>query len=435
MKNNISKNLIEPIFNFINKKEYDQALSQLKELLKKNQDTNLIFKIIGSIYINKKEWKKAIIYYSKISKERINFEISNNLGVALYKLGKFSEASIRFQEAINYKKSYLPAYENFCITNKLLGNYNLSLKYSLNALKLNPSSNKIKNNLIDILNYFIPNDNENSILQANSQILKLNLENNKNKFIKIPDLKKIINKSHEIIENNGLFLNYPHTQIFKKNTLNYECERHLQIFAEQKIIPKFCFSCYKVQITLNNVLELLRLYFYFNKLNLNKNNIRKCIVELRNNVTGNYKGYVFCKSIAEAENIKKIINNDFSSEKISINKIEIKHGCTEYYEEFKVYKNIKDNVEDKIYQNKWKSIEKAYDERNLILENNRERVFNNTIKLFNLPDFLIIKNWLIYARIIGDKSYKKIINFDPNIKNLSKLEIQKINVRKKYLIN
>ena len=52
---------------------------------------------------------------------------------------------------------------------------------------------------------------------------------------------------------------------------------------------------------LNDVLSLLKLYFYFNNLTLNENNIKKCIIELRNKVVGNYKGYIFCSSIIEVE--------------------------------------------------------------------------------------------------------------------------------------
>ena len=99
------------------------------------------------------------------------------------------------------------------------------------------------------------------------------------------------------------------------------------------------------------------------------------------------------------------------------------------------YKNIEENVESRIYLDEWNDIEKAYDKKNLTLENNIERVFNNTLKLFNLPDFLIIRNWLIYAKVLGDNSYEKIINFNLDINKLSGLEIQKINTRKKYLTN
>ena len=77
--------------------------------------------------------------------------------------------------------------------------------------------------------------------------MKLNSENDDNKFIKTSNLNNMLNKSNEIIESKNLVFNYPHTQIFKKNKTNYECERHLKVFSEHKIIPKFCFNCYKVQ--------------------------------------------------------------------------------------------------------------------------------------------------------------------------------------------
>ena len=53
--------------------------------------------------------------------------------------------------------------------------------------------------------------------------------------------------------------NFPdETEIFKKNSRNLNCTRHFKMFNEFKIIPKFCFSCYKVQITLFNVMDLIK---------------------------------------------------------------------------------------------------------------------------------------------------------------------------------
>ena len=430
-KNYITKKLLAPVINLIQVKKYEEALHLLNNLFDQISDENIINKIKGLIYLKKKDWLKSLQYYEKISKKKMDYEIFNNIGVALYKIGKYSDASFKFKQAINNKNKYLPAYENFCVTNKLLGNFETSINFSIQALKLMPHNNKIKNNLIDILNYFEPKKIENNILEINNQIRELNFENNVSKFIEESKIYKILNSSEKILEKNNFTINYPHTQIFKKNSNNLNCERHLSLFEKHKIIPKFCFSCYKVQITLDDVLNLLKLYFYFNKLNLKKNNIRKCIVELRSKVIGNYKGYIFCSSVIEAKTIKRNLIDDLTNEKINVKNIEIKHGCSEYYEEFKQYKSINEDLTNKIYQTKWMDIEKKFDEKNFFNENTDERVFFKTINLFNLPDFLIMKNWFIYAKIIGDNSYKNVYKSHIKIDHLSQIEMQKIIMRKK----
>ena len=429
-KNNTSKKVLIPVFNLVKNKKYDEALNLLEDLFNQVKEESLINKTKGLIYLKKKDWIKSLKYFKKISEEKMDYEIFNNMGVALYKIGKFSEASIKFRESINSKNKYIPAYENFCVTSKLLGNYEDSVDFSLKALELMPDNNKIKNNLIDILNYFEPKKKENVILKINNQIKDLNFKNLETKLISDAQINKILNNSENILKKNNFTFNYPHTQIFKKNLKNLNCERHLSLFSKHKIIPKFCFSCYKVQVSMNDVLSLLKLYFYFNKLTLKENNIKKCIIELRSKVIGNYKGYIFCSSKIEAEYIKQIIAKDLSNQSINLAKIEIKHGCTEYYEEFELYKNINEDLTNTLYQPKWADIEKKFDEINFIHENIKERVFSETICLFNLPDYLIIKNWLIYAKLIGDNSYKEIFESKVKTDHLSEYEIQKIIMRK-----
>ena len=161
--NNSDENLFSPVINNIKNKKYNEALGVLEKITTINKDLDTIYKLKAFIYLQIKDWKNSLHFYQKISQDKINFEIYNNMGVALYKLGKFSKASIKFKESIKNKNSYIPAYENFCVTNKLLGNYNSSVEYSLEALKLVPTNNKIKNNLVDIFNYYEPKKNENSI--------------------------------------------------------------------------------------------------------------------------------------------------------------------------------------------------------------------------------------------------------------------------------
>ena len=429
-KSNLSKDQIDAVKLSIQQKKYDRALELLNTISNKESNLDLVNRIRASVYLYKKDWEKSLLYYQKIDNKN-NFNISNNMGVAFYKLGRFVEASAMFKEAISFNNKYIPAYENLSLTQKLLGNYELSINCILQGLKLMPNNNKIKNYLIDILNYFEPLNEENYIINIDKKIRKLD-SLNKKKLINDETIKDILNQSEKILKESNVNFNFNETQIFRRNKVDLNCKRHLDIFTTHKIIPKFCFSCFKVQITLDNILDLIKLYFYFNNVNLRNNNIRKCVVELRKKVDGNYKGYIFSDSLQDAKEIEEKLNNELQNEKIYLNKIEIKRGCTEYYDEFELYKDINQNVYNTIYKEDWTDIEKRFDEKYFISKINDEKVYNNTLNKFNLSDFLIIKNWLLYAKIIDDDSYKKIIKFDINDKNFDQFQKEQIKLRKKH---
>ena len=429
-KSNLSKDQIDAVKLSIKQKKYDRALELLNTISNKESNLDLVNRIRASVYLYKKDWEKSLLYYQKIDNKN-NFNISNNMGVAFYKLGKFVEASAMFKEAISFNNKYIPAYENLSLTQKLLGNYELSINCILQGLKLMPNNNKIKNYLIDILNYFEPLNEENYIINIDKKIRKLD-SLNKKKLINDETIKDILNQSEKILKESNVNFNFNETQIFRRNKVDLNCKRHLDIFTTHKIIPKFCFSCFKVQITLDNILDLIKLYFYFNNVNLKNNNIRKCVVELRKKVDGNYKGYIFSDSLQDAKEIEEKLKNELQNEKIYLNKIEIKRGCTEYYDEFELYKDINQNVYNIIYKEDWTNIEKRFDEKHFISKINDEKVYNNTLNKFNLTDFLIIKNWLLYAKIIDDDSYKKIIKFDINDKNFDQFQKEQIKLRKKH---
>ena len=429
-KSNLSKDQIDAVKLSIQQKKYDRALELLNTISNKESNVDLVNRIRASVYLYKKDWEKSLLYYQKIDNKN-NFNILNNMGVAFYKLGRFVEASAMFKEAISFNNKYIPAYENLSLTQKLLGNYELSINCILQGLKLMPNNNKIKNYLIDILNYFEPLNEENYIINIDKKIRKLD-SLNKKKLINDETIKDILNQSEKILKESNVNFNFNETQIFRRNKVDLNCKRHLDIFTTHKIIPKFCFSCFKVQITLDNILDLIKLYFYFNNVNLRNNNIRKCVVELRKKVDGNYKGYIFSDSLQDAKEIEEKIKNELQNEKIYLNKIEIKRGCTEYYDEFELYKDINQNVYNIIYKEDWTNIEKRFDEKHFISKINDEKVYNNTLNKFNLTDFLIIKNWLLYAKIIDDDSYKKIIKFDINDKNFDQFQKEQIKLRKKH---
>ena len=123
------------------------------------------------------------------------------------------------------------------------------------------------------------------------------------------------------------------------------------------------------------------------------------------------------------------MTKDLSKILIIPEKIEIKHGCTEYYEKYKNYKNLDESSFQNIYKEKWEDIEIQYDELNFIKEKNEHKIFNKTLNQFNLTDFLIIKNWFLYAKLINDNTYKEIYSFDINTNLLSEIEKEQISSR------
>ena len=65
------------------------------------------------------------------------------------------------------------------------------------------------------------------------------------------------------------------------------------------------------------------------------------------------------------------------------------------------------------YEKTWKEKENIIDKQQL---NKEEIILNDTISGFTLNDFLIMKNWMMYAKKINDTNYEK---FDCDI-NISK---------------
>ena len=168
MKNNrdkFSKELFIPIVNCIQSKKYNEALVLLDKL--SNQDPNIINRFKGSIYLGKNDWKNSLSHYQKMTNEEKNFKILNNMGYALFKLGRFLEASSKFRQSLDSNNKFISAYENLIISLKLIGNYKLSIKYILLAMNLSPINEKFKNSLIDVFNYYKPKTNGNVIIDFN----------------------------------------------------------------------------------------------------------------------------------------------------------------------------------------------------------------------------------------------------------------------------
>ena len=413
-----------------NNKNFNEALKLLNNLPKKEKFEKFKIKLYASIYFLTGNWRQSLAFHNKIIKKNEgSFEDYNNLAVSLFKLGRIAEAATYFKKCVEINnKAELP-YQNLGSSYLHLGNYEQAIECFTNALSINNKNNNCKVMIIDILNYIVPKSNQNNhLLRLNKKILENFSKENLYKITKYEVVIKIINiiKNDLVKEEHNII--YNKTEIFRRNTENLNCARHFKVFNKFAVIPEYCFSCYKVQISTKNVSNLIKLFFLFNSNYLENNNVRKCMVETRNNVKENFKGFIYCRGLDEAKKILEISKTKLIENEINYKKIEIKHGCTEYYEKYPNFKKINYNSEQEMYYDKsWKKYEKFIDDNSPLVN---ERVINPTINNINLSDILIIKNWLDYAAIVGDKSFEKIYSSNVSSSFLYQILKNQINFRK-----
>ena len=415
----------------------DDGLTKLKKIIITKSNKHLIYKLFASIYFKKKNWESTIQYYNKILLfEDKKFRIYNNIGVALFNLGKINESIKTFKKAIVENPNFDLAYSNIGSSYNELGCYEVAAKYFSQALILNEKNYSAKKNLINLfLVVKIESANEHSLIKINNKIKNINNKITNNDSIKLENIKNLLKISDNIIKTYEKEFNYNETQIYRKNSIDLNCKRHFKVFNEFNIIPEYCFACYKIQIILRNVVDLIRLSFIFDNLYLEKNNIRKCIIETRVNIPGNYKGYIYCDGIDEAKIIFDKISEITNKNKFERIQIIIKHGCSEFYESYPDFEKINVNQKQQMeYDKNWKNKELMIDNKIPIRNELDKKKIHKSLKGINLSDILIIKNWISYANLIGDFSYKNIYSGDVRSSFINSILEPQLTFRKKDLI-
>ena len=424
-KKYISQN-IQEIIDDLNSKNFEKVIKKIELLSEKKTDVNFEF------------WKEQIEIYEKSFLKKIDkFKLFINIGVIFFKLGKITDSINFYKFSIQDNPNFSLAYNNLGISYLEIGMFEKAAENFEIAFKLNTNDISAQKHLINILNLVIPNDNKyEGIIKLNYKINTL-IKNLKIKnYFDTKNIKKILNLSNNLIDNFENDLVFNETQIFRKNSTNLNCLRHFKVFNEFNIIPKFCFSCYKIQINLFTVVDLIKLYFIFDNINLIKNNMRKCMVETRNQIRGNYKGYIYCTGLEEAKGILELIKKEIKLANLNKFKIAIKHGCSEFYQSYPEYEKINfDGEQIMKYNQNWSEKEKLVDERIPKRNDKDKKIWGTYVKGINLSDVLIINNWMNYADIIGDFSYKKI--FENTIKSnfLNKILENQVEFRKNNFFN
>jgi len=202
------------------------------------------------------------------------------------------------------------------------------------------------------------------------------------------------------------------------------CNRHASIFLKHGVIPKYCFDCYKVAVSPRTIIELFKLTMVFVNLKLPHDNCRKCMVEMRPEITGTYKGLIYCRSFSEAKEIVNIVQDVISeqiSKKISIT---IKRGCSEYSITYPEYANVGDSSTTMEYKPEWKIFEDAVD-KNLTYQIGAPDKEKYNHPTYTLKDADTLYYWLRYASALGDMNYLKITGEEimplPNLKRAASI--------------
>jgi tetratricopeptide (TPR) repeat protein len=412
MNININNNLkieIDKIINLYKQKNFRDALILSNKVIEKDKNIPFLLNLNGLINLSLEKWHNAIFAFKKALDADDKFvEAYNNIGVAYSHIGDDKKAVENYTLAIRLKKDYANGYNNLASHYDDLGQYSEAVINYNYALKFNPENLNAQNNLIHLLNYFNPkNSDDNSIVKANFLIKKIKTDISILEHISDLSLFEYLTKCNQILKNNIKNLSFFDSQIHRRNGYDLNCNRHHKAFNKFNIIPKYCFSCFKIQIELTTVSNLIRLFFIFDQLRLPKDNIRKCFIELRPGIPGTYKGLIYCSSIEEAESVFEIVKPYMQKLMLDNFDIKIKRGCTEFDLAFPGYKKV-DDLNKIVYDEEWTKKEELIDHEISNGSQKGKKVFNRSLSGTCLGDILIINNWLNYAKLLNDKSYKKI---------------------------
>jgi len=404
------QSIIEEIIHLFQSGFVEKALVKSENLIEKEKEVPFLLNLNGIININLKNWDKAKISLNKaIALDQNYVEAYNNLGIVYNNLGELEEAIKNFSLSVKIKHDYSNGYNNLGSAYDDLGKSEDAIKNYAKALEFDSKHVEAQKNLIHILTYCTPiNKNLNSIITANESLKKIGSILNVKEGVNKLDIATFFKSSNKAIQDNIKELTFFETQIYRRNTIDLNCSRHHEIFNNFNIIPKFCFSCFKIQIEPKNILELFKLFLIFDSLKLSKNNTRKCLVELRPNISGTYKGLIYCSSMEEVNEILKDITPILKEVIDSKVKITAKRGCSEFAEKHKDYKETnKEGPNFMKYKNEWQEKEKITD-LNEAKNRKRKKEFKDSTSGLSISDVLIMNNWLNYAKEINDTTYKDI---------------------------
>jgi tetratricopeptide (TPR) repeat protein len=357
MKENLINSEIQKIISLYKNQNFKKALLEANLTRVKYQQletSNFYLNLIGLINLALKDWQNSILFFNKAI--QLNPKVLDpyyNLGIAYYDMG----------ELIKSLEFFLKVYEN-------------------------SKDKKSKFAIIKILSYINPIKHfDNTLININNKIQLIDSRINFSEKITDKFILDMINKCKSESEELDNF-EFNEDQVYRRNEIDLNCERHKRIFNKFNTIPKFCFNCIKIVIFLDDPYDLIRLVLFFDQYeNLFKFD-RKCMIEKQNE---KFKAYIYFDSIELAKKVSKEITPIMEvlvGQKI---KYEIKRGCSEYAVKYPDFKDINQNM---TYPKEWSVNEEKSDNDSfkdgIPITRNKQKSLSG----LTLSDFLIFNKWL-----------------------------------------
>ena len=152
MKNNLNLNqLLDLSDKALQNKDYIAAKKLLEKIISINNNIPEVYNNLGIIYLNSKNLKDAINYFSQAIKLNSKFSMAYcNLALAYDKSNQFEKAGENYLKAIETDKKNTVAHFNIGNLYKFKGDLEKAEKYLNEAINLNPNMIMAYNNLFEI---------------------------------------------------------------------------------------------------------------------------------------------------------------------------------------------------------------------------------------------------------------------------------------------
>ena len=396
----------DEILLLVKDKRFKESLKYINKLILENGNNFNYLHLKGTLEFNVGEFSNALTSFSSaLELKKNDYNVHHLRGITYHNLNNFSEAKKDLEIAISLKNNFSEAYFSLGVLYFEHSKTTKAIESFIKSIELNKNFKKPIKHLIKVLarTKNIKEINS-SIVSKHNELNNINLYYNPTEYLDDKIISDFIKETNEIIGRNFQDLDYNETQIYRRNQDFLNCRRHKKVFDTYEVIPKFCFNCYKVQIEPENLIDLIKLYIIFDNIILPKNNIRKCMIEKRANISGKYKGLIYCSSIEESKLIEKQLNVILKNNLNKSTVCKIKRGCSEFALKYPKYNSFeKDSLN---YKEDWKNYETLIDNKYPHLTFDKKTM--PTIKGISLNDVLIIRNWIAFAKMNGDDIHKLI---------------------------